>query len=115
MPPHWLFTMNVWTYEIIGEYEAFTVIDNDNEVIPEPYFRHKGQRYVRKYSEIYNPIKTDEFGYNVKLGDNKKISFKFNGYATSIVGPGPRRVGDKIEGQTEESIAYENLSQSYGV
>ena len=30
LPPHWIFTMNVWTYEIIGEYEAFTVIDNDN-------------------------------------------------------------------------------------
>ena len=39
---------NVWTYEIIGRYEVFTVIDNDNEVIPKPYFGHKGQRYVRK-------------------------------------------------------------------
>ncbi|WP_455709835.1 DUF7286 family protein, partial [Methanosarcina mazei] len=44
MPPHWIFTVNVWTYEVMGEYEVFTVIDNDNEVIPKPYFGHKGQK-----------------------------------------------------------------------
>ncbi|KKG09994.1 hypothetical protein [Methanosarcina sp. 2.H.A.1B.4] len=114
LPPHWVFTVNVWTYEVIGKYEIFTVIDNDNEVIPQPYFGHKGQRYVREYSEIYDPIKTDEFGYNVKLGDNKIISFKLNGYATSIVGPGPRGVGDKSCGHTEESVAYGELFAEYG-
>ncbi len=54
LPPHWVFTTNVWTYEIIGEYEMFTVIDNDNEVIPKPYFGHKGQRYVRKTAIDYS-------------------------------------------------------------
>ena len=91
LPPHWIFTVNVWTYEIMGEYEVFTVIDNDNEVIPEPYFGHKGQKYVRKYSEIYDPIKTDENGYDLKLGTNTPINFKFSGYAATVVGPGAKR------------------------
>ncbi|AKB44624.1 hypothetical protein MSVAZ_2355 [Methanosarcina vacuolata Z-761] len=52
LPPHWIFTVNVWTYEVKGEYEIFTAIDNDNEAIPEPYFGHKGQKYVRKDDAI---------------------------------------------------------------
>ena len=59
LPPHWVFTTNVWTYEVMGKYEAFTVIDNDNEVIPKPYFGHKGQRYVRKEDHIRHPYKID--------------------------------------------------------
>jgi hypothetical protein len=114
MPPHWVFTVNVWTYEVIGEYEVFTIIDNDNEAIPKPYFGHKGQKYVREYSEIYDPINTNELGYYVKLGDNEKINFKFNGYATSIVGPGPRGVGDKSGGHTEESVSYRDLLTEHG-
>ena len=42
LPPHWIFTVNVWTYEAIGMYNEFKVIDNDNEVIPKPYFGNKG-------------------------------------------------------------------------
>ncbi|MGE4495936.1 MAG: hypothetical protein AB7D09_14100, partial [Methanosarcina sp.] len=114
LPPHWVFTVNVWTYEVIGEYEVFTIIDNDNEVIPKPYFGHKGQKYVREYSEIYDPINTNELGYYVKLGDNEKINFKFNGYATSIVGSGPHGVGDKSGGHTEESVAYGDLLTEHG-
>jgi hypothetical protein len=114
LPPHWIFTVNVWTYEIIGKYEEFTVIDNDNEVIPKPCFGHKGQKYIRKDSEIYDPIRTNEFGYNVKLGDNEKIIFKFNGYATSIVGSGPRGVGDKTGGFTEKSAGYDELISELG-
>ncbi|WP_269851999.1 DUF7286 family protein [Methanosarcina horonobensis] len=57
MPPHWVFTVNVWTYEVIGRYEEFTVIDNDNEVIPKPYFGHKGQKYVRESSQVMHPFK----------------------------------------------------------
>ena len=63
---------------------------------------------------MYDPIKRDEYGYNVKLGDNKKLSFRLNGYATSIVGPGSRGVGDKTGEHTEESIAYKNLVSEYG-
>jgi hypothetical protein len=114
LPPHWVFTVNLWTYEIVGKYQTFTIIDNDNEVIPKPYFGHKGQRYVREDSEVYDPIKTNELGYNAKLGDNKKISFKFNGYAASIVGPGSKGVGDKTGSSIEKSIAYEELLKEYG-
>lgn len=55
LPPHWVFTVNVWTYEIVGKYQVFTVIDNDNEVIPKPYFGHKGQKYVRESSQVMHP------------------------------------------------------------
>jgi hypothetical protein len=57
LPPHWIFMVNVWTYDIIGKYEEFTVIDNDNEVIPKPYFGHKGQKYVREKTPIFHPFK----------------------------------------------------------
>ncbi|MDO5838744.1 DUF7286 family protein [Methanosarcina mazei] len=114
MPPHWIFTVNVWTYEVMGEYEVFTVIDNDNEVIPKPYFGHKGQKYVREYSEISHPIKTDEQGYNLKLGFNSPINFKFSGYAATIVGTGVEGVGDKEGSKSEQSIGYENLTIKYG-
>jgi len=101
MPPHWIFTVNVWTYEIVGKYQTFTVIDNDNEVIPKPYFGHKGQRYVREQQSI-----TLKGEY---LGENKPVNFRFNGYASTIVGPSPKGVGDKIEGSTEESAGYKDL------
>ncbi|MCC4771208.1 hypothetical protein FXV91_13860 [Methanosarcina sp. DH2] len=114
LPPHWIFTVNVWTYEVKGEYEMFTINDNDNEVIPKPYFGHKGQMYVRKYSEIYDPIKTDEQGYNLKLGTNTPIKFKFSGYAATVVGPGVKGVGDKEGGISEQSVGYENLTIKYG-
>lgn len=101
LPPHWIFTVNVWTYEIVGKYQVFTVIDNDNEVIPEPYFGHKGQKYVREKQSI-----TLNENY---LGENKPITFRFNGYASTIVGPGPKGVGDKVKGMTEESTGYQAL------
>ncbi|HWQ48211.1 MAG TPA: hypothetical protein VN414_04560 [Methanosarcina sp.] len=101
LPPHWIFTVNVWTYEIVGKYEIFAVIDNDNEVIPEPYFGHKGQKYVREKQSI-----TLNENY---LGENKPITFRFNGYASTVVGPGPKGVGDKVKGMTEESMGYQAL------
>jgi hypothetical protein len=101
LPPHWIFTVNVWTYEIVGKYEEFTVIDNDNEVIPEPYFGHKGQKFVREQQSITLNEKY--------LGENKPITFRFNGYASTIVGPGPKGVGDKVKGMTEESVGYQDL------
>lgn len=114
LPPHWVFTVNVWTYEIVGKYQVFTVIDNDNEVIPKPYFGHKGQRYVREDSRVYDPTKTDEAGYYLKLGDNMPIYFSFSGYAATMAGPGIKGVGDKVGGNVEQSIGYENLLSEYG-
>ena len=112
-PPHWIFTANVWTYEIVGKYQVFTVIDNDNEVIPEPYFGHKGQKYVREDSGVYDPIKTDEEGYYLKLGDNIPIYFRFSGYAATVVGSGIKGVGDRVGGNVEQSIGYEGLLSEY--
>lgn len=109
LPPHWVFTINVWTYEIVGMYDKFVVTDNDNEVIPVPYFGHKGQRYVRENSQIIHPFKKDENGIALKLGYNEVITFHLAGYATTIVGPGPKGVGDKAGGSTENSTSYENL------
>jgi hypothetical protein len=109
MPPHWIFTVNVWTYEVIGRYEEFTVIDNDNEVIPKPYFGHKGQKYVRTNLQVMHPFKKDEDGIALKLGDNEIITFHLTGYATTIVGPGPKGVGDKMGMANEESKEYGNL------
>jgi hypothetical protein len=31
LPPHWVFTVNVWTYEVMWEYEKF-IIKDKNEV-----------------------------------------------------------------------------------
>ncbi|WP_440945435.1 DUF7286 family protein [Methanosarcina sp. T3] len=113
LPPHWVFTVNVWTYEIVGKYQVFTVIDSDNEVIPKPYFGHKGQRYVRQDSDVYDPIKTDEDGYYLLLGGNAPIYFSFDGYAATVVGPGVKGVGDKFGGSVEISTGYGNLSSEY--
>ncbi|MGB9939189.1 DUF7286 family protein, partial [Methanosarcina sp.] len=114
LPPHWIFTVNVWSYEIVGKYQVFTVIDNDNEVIPKPYFGHKGQRYVREKIPIFHPFKKDENGAALNLGTNEMITFYFSGYATTIVGPGPRGVGDKIGRSDEKSEEYENLLKELG-
>ncbi|WP_048181069.1 DUF7286 family protein [Methanosarcina siciliae] len=114
LPPHWVFTINVWTYEVIGRYEEFTVIDNDNEVIPKPYFGHKGQKYVRKNLQVMHPFKKGEDGIALKLGNNEIITFHLTGYATTIVGPGPKGVGDKMGMANEKSEEYDNLVNELG-
>ncbi|AKB79626.1 hypothetical protein MSHOH_3143 [Methanosarcina horonobensis HB-1 = JCM 15518] len=115
MPPHWIFTINVWTYEVIGRYEEFTVVDNDNEVIPKPYFGHKGQRYVRKYERINHPYKRNLDGSSIWMGTNDRVNFRFSGYSATIVGPGSKGVGDKICGSLEESTGYGDLLSEIGV
>ena len=91
----------------------FTLIDNDNEVIPEPYLGHKGQKYVRTDSEIYSPVETDQEGYYLRLGENKPIYFSITGYAATIVGPGAKGVGDKNGGSIEQSIGYNDILSEY--
>ena len=107
LPPHWIFTVNVWTYDVKGEYEMFTVNDNDNEVIPEPYFGHKCQKYIRKYERISHPCKKNPDGSSVWLGENTRIRFQINGYTGSIVGSGPKGVGDKEGGYLEKSVGFD--------
>ncbi len=114
LPPHWIFTVNVWTYEIVGKYQVFTVSDNDNEVIPKPYFGHKGQKYVREKTPIFHPFKKDKNGIALSLGTNEMIIFHFSGYATTIVGSGPKGVGDKNGESDEKSVDYESLLKELG-
>jgi len=109
IPPNWVFTINVWTYDVVGEYQMFRVIDNDNEVIFDPYFGHVGQMYIRTDEAVYHPTKRDELGHFIQLGKNIPITFSFDGYATTIVGTGPKGVGDKTCGRTEKSIGYDDL------
>ena len=114
LPPHWVFTVNVWMYDIVGKYQAFSVIDNDNEVIPKPYFGHKGQRYLRTQEHINHPSRKNEDGSSIWIGRNKQIFFQFSGYSATIVGPGPKGVGDKIGGSTEKSAGYDTLVSELG-
>jgi hypothetical protein len=114
LPPNWVCTVNVWEYEVIGKYKSFKVIDNDNECMFNPYFGHDAQVYVREETPIYHPTKTNELGYQLKIGENNPINFKFNGYAATIVGPGPKGVGDKTGERDEKSVAYDNLITEFG-
>jgi hypothetical protein len=114
LPPHWVFTTNVWTYEIVGKYQVFSVIDNDNEAIPKPYFGHKGQRYVRTEEHINHPSRKNDDGSSIWIGRNKQVFFQFSGYSATVVGTGPKGVGDKIGGSTEKSAGYDTLVSELG-
>lgn len=50
----------------------------------------------------------------MRLGKNNQITFKFDGYAATIVGPGPKGVGDKFGGRTEYSTGYDDLLGEIG-
>ena len=114
IPPNWVFTINVWTYGVVGEYQMFRVIDNDNEVIFDPYFGHVGQMHIRTDEAVYHPTKRNDLGHFIQLGKNIPITFSFDGYATTIVGTGPKGVGDKTGGRTEKSIGYDEVSMKIG-
>jgi hypothetical protein len=60
LPPNWVCTVNVWEYDVKGEYKEFKVIDNDNECMFNPYFGHDAQVYVRKDDRVAHPTKRDE-------------------------------------------------------
>ncbi|MDW7731454.1 MAG: hypothetical protein SCH66_03375 [Methanolobus sp.] len=113
IPPHWVCTVNVWEYDVKGTYQEFEVIDNDNECMFNPYFGHDAQVYVRKQDRVVHPIKRDEDGGFIYLGYNQRIVFKFSGYAATIVGPGPKGVGDKVGERDEKSIFYDNFESQF--
>jgi hypothetical protein len=106
--------VNVWEYDVVGKYNRFEVIDNDNECMFNPYLGHEPQVYVREKQPIYHPTKTDKYGYQLRLGDNMPIYFGFKGYAATVVGPGPKGVGDKTGARDERSVAYNDLLAEYG-
>jgi hypothetical protein len=83
-------------------------------VIFDPYFGHVGQVYVRHDERINHPYMKNEDGSTVWLGSNVPITFRLSGYATSIVGPGPKGVGDKLGGRIEDSEGYDVLLSERG-
>jgi hypothetical protein len=109
LPPNWVCTVNVWEYDVKGRYKSFTIIDVDNECIVDPFFGHKAQVYVREYKRINHPTKKNLDGSSVFLGINIPITFAFDGYAATVVGPGPKGVGDKVGGREEKSADYDNF------
>ncbi|MDP2215663.1 MAG: hypothetical protein Q8J68_00005 [Methanolobus sp.] len=113
LPPNWVCTMNVWEYDVKGAYMTFKVIDNDNECMFNPYLGHEPQVYVRKDEEIYHPTKNDENGSLIVIGRNRPISLKFSGYAATVVGPGPKGVGDKVGERDERSTAYDYFESQF--
>jgi hypothetical protein len=115
IPPHWVCTVNVWEYDVVGKYRTFEVTDNDNECMFNPYFGHDAQMYVREEDTINHPVKVDASGYSIIMGDNTPIYFDFGGYAATVVGTGPKGVGDKIGGREEKSKAYDDLIKEIGV
>ncbi|WP_094227998.1 DUF7286 family protein [Methanolobus psychrotolerans] len=113
IPPHWVCTVNVWEYDVKGEYKSFEIIDNDNECMFNPYFGHDAQTYIRTDDRIVHPTEKDQEGGYIYIGDNQPIEFRFSGYAATIVGPGPKGVGDKIGERDEKSVAYDNFESQY--
>ncbi len=109
IPPHWVCTVNVWEYEVVGKYRSFEVTDNDNECMLNPYFGHDAQTYVREDVRINHPFERDTRGVLVWIGYNIPIKFRFNGYAATVVGTGPKGVGDKVGGREEMSEGYNDL------
>ncbi|SFM16887.1 DUF7286 family protein [Methanolobus profundi] len=109
IPPHWVCTVNVWEYEVIGKYKEFEIIDNDNECMFNPYFGHDAQVYVRKEERIPHPFKRNNNNGFLWIGYNAPIEFRFAGYAATIVGPGPKGVGDKTGKRDEKSEAFDQL------
>ncbi len=113
LPPNWVCTVNVWEYEVKGAYKEFEVIDNDNECMFNPYFGHDAQSYIRKNERIVHLTKRGNDGGLIVIGSNQRIVFGFSGYAATIVGPGPKGVGDKVGERDEKSIAYDYFESQF--
>ncbi|MDY0386303.1 MAG: hypothetical protein RBT65_04070, partial [Methanolobus sp.] len=113
LPPNWVCTVNVWEYEVKGAYKEFEVIDNDNECMFNPYFGHDAQSYIRKNERVVHLTKRGNDGGLIVIGSNQRIVFSFSGYAATIVGPGPKGVGDKVGERDEKSIAYDYFESQF--
>jgi len=113
LPPNWVCTVNIWEYDVKGRYKTFQISDIDNECIVDPFYGHKAQMYVREKNYIFHPVKKDSKGGRILLGRNAPIEFQYNGYAATVVGPGPKGVGDKIGGRDEKSPGYDNFESQF--
>jgi hypothetical protein len=113
LPPNWVCTINLWEYDVKGMYKSFSVVDMDNECIVDPFLGHKAQAYVRDDQRVKHPTQKSLDGSSIFLGRNAPIYFSFNGYAATVVGPGPKGVGDKIGGREEKSPGYDNFELQF--
>lgn len=113
IPPKWVCTMNIWEYEVVGKYKVLRVVDNDNECLFHPFYGHVPQTYVREEKDIMHPLNGHDATFPTKIGENLPIYFSFKGYAVTLVGPGPKGVGDKQGDRDERSMSYDGLVKEY--
>ena len=113
IPPNWVCTVNIWEYDVKGRYRTFQISDIDNECIVDPFYGHKPQMYVREKASIRHPSKKNPDGTSIFIGDNEPICFEFTGYSATVVGPGPKGVGDKFGGRDEKSISYDKFESQF--
>ncbi len=107
----WVVTTNIWKIRVKGEFHQFQLYDFDNECHPHPIFGHEAQIYSR---EDYRDIRDPATGSVV--GHNNPIEFEFTTGTFIFVPPGPKGVGDKLEGGTiENSIGAKNEGWKYEI
>jgi len=94
----WVVTTNMWKIRVKGVFHQFQLYDFDNECHPHPIFGHEAQMYSRKpLRDIRDPATGSV------VGDNKPIEFEFTTGTFIFVPPGPKGVGDRLEGGTIEN------------
>ena len=100
-PPNYVVHFNSWMINVEGRIDGFTLVDADNECHPNPMFGHEAQVYRRK-----NEIIRDPSNNYSRIGDNLPIEFEFTTGTFIVVPPGPKGIGDRLEGRTESSSEY---------
>ena len=94
----WVATTNVWKIRVKGRFYRFQLYDFDNECHPHPIFGHEAQIYSREdYVDIRDPATGSVVGHN------NPIEFEFTTGTFIFVPPGPKGVGDRLEGGTIEN------------
>jgi len=69
----------------------------------------RGRNTLEKKHQYFTLLKKIKNGIALSLGTNEMVTFHFSGYATTIIGPELKGVGDKNGGSDERSEDYENL------
>ena len=93
----WVATTNIWKIKVKGIFYEFQTLDLDNEVHPNPIFGHEAQIFSRKY---YPDIR--DYSGSI-VGNNLPVNFEFTTGTFIFVPPGPKGVGDRLEGGTIEN------------
>ena len=94
----WVATTNIWKIRVKGRFHQFHLYDFDNECHPHPIFGHEAQIYSRKYDVDIRDPATGSI-----VGHNNPIQFEFTTGTFIFVPPGPKGVGDRLEGGTIEN------------